>query len=50
MTQERKHYSKQFKIDAVKLVTKQGYQVSEAVRNLGRHLINQGPDASATDA
>jgi transposase-like protein len=30
MTQKRKHYSKQFKIDAVKLVTEQGYKVSEA--------------------
>lgn len=35
MTQKRKHYSKQFKIDAVKLVTEQGYKVSEAARNLG---------------
>ena len=37
MTQKRKHYSKQFKIDAVKLVTEQGYKVSEAARNLGIH-------------
>ena len=37
MTQERKHYSKQFKIGAVKLVTEQGYKVSEASRNLGIH-------------
>ena len=37
MTQNRKHYSKQFKIDAVKLVTEQGYNVSEAARNLGIH-------------
>ena len=37
MTQKRKHYSKQFKIDAVKLVTEQGYNVSEAARNLGIH-------------
>ena len=37
MTQNRKHYSKQFKIDAVKLVTEQGYKVSEAARNLGIH-------------
>jgi len=37
MTQKRKHYSKQFKIDAVELVTKQGYKVSEAARNLGIH-------------
>ncbi len=37
MTQKRKYYSKQFKIDAVKLVTEQGYNVSEAARNLGIH-------------
>ena len=37
MVQKRKHYSKQFKIDAVKLVTEQGYKVSEAARNLGIH-------------
>jgi len=35
MSQKRKHYSKQFKIDAVKLVTEQGCKVSEAPRNLG---------------
>jgi len=37
MVQKRKHYSKQFKIDAVKLVTEQGYKVAEAARNLGIH-------------
>ena len=37
MTQKRKHYSKQFKIDAVKLVTEQGYKAAEAARNLGIH-------------
>ncbi len=35
MTEKRKQYSKQFKIDAVKLVTKQGYKVSETARSLG---------------
>jgi transposase len=35
MTQKRKHYSTHFKIDAIKLVTEQGYKVSEAVRNIG---------------
>lgn len=34
---KRKKFSKQFKIDAVKLVTEQGYNVSEAARNLGIH-------------
>ena len=37
MPQTRKQFSKQFKIDAVKLVTEQGYNVSEAARNLGIH-------------
>ncbi len=37
MTAKRKKYSKQFKIDAVKLVTEQGYKVSEASRSLGIH-------------
>jgi transposase len=37
MIQKRKQFSKQFKIDAVKLVTEQGYRVSEAARNLGLH-------------
>ena len=34
---KRKTYSKQFKIDAAKLVTEQGYKLSEAARNLGIH-------------
>jgi len=38
MTKKRKSYAKQFKIDTVKLVTEQGYKISEAARNLG---INQ---------
>jgi len=37
MTKKRKQYSKQFKVDAVNLVTEQGYKVSEAARNLGIH-------------
>ncbi len=37
MVSKQKQYSKQFKIDAVKLVTEQGYKVSEAARNLGIH-------------
>jgi len=42
MAQKRKHYSKQFKIDAVKLITEQGYKVSEASRNLGIHHSSLG--------
>lgn len=37
MTKKRKEFTKQFKVDAVKLVTEQGYKVSEAARNLGIH-------------
>ena len=37
MIQKRKQYPKQFKVDAVKLVTEQGYKVSEAAWNLGIH-------------
>jgi len=37
MTTKKKSYSKQFKIDAVKLVTEQGYKAAEAARNLGIH-------------
>lgn len=35
--QKRRKHSKEFKEEAVKLVTEQGYQVSEAARNLGIH-------------
>ena len=34
VTTERKSYSRQFKMDAVKLVTEQGYRITEAARNL----------------
>jgi len=37
MTTKRKGYSKQFKIDAVKLVPEEGYKISEAARNLEIH-------------
>jgi transposase len=37
MTERRRSYTKQFKIDAVKLVTEQGYNISEAARNLDIH-------------
>jgi len=35
MSLKKKVYSKQFKVDAVKLITEQGYKASEAARNLG---------------
>jgi len=34
---KRRKYSREFKGEAVKLVTEQGYQVAEAARNLGIH-------------
>lgn len=34
MTTQRQSYSRQFKIDAVKLVTDHGYKISEAARDL----------------
>ena len=34
---KRRKYSQEFKEEAVKLVTEQGYQVTEAARNLGIH-------------
>jgi transposase len=37
--QKRRKYTTEFKQDAVKLVTEQGYKVPEAARNLG---INEG--------
>ena len=35
MSKTRKSYSKQFKIDAVKLIIEQDYKISEAAQNLG---------------
>lgn len=32
---DRQQYSKEFKLDAVRLVTEQGYKIAEAARNLG---------------
>lgn len=49
--QKRRKYSDEFKQDAVDLVLKQGYKVSEAARNLGinagmlRRWINHVTDA-----
>jgi transposase len=34
---KRRRYTQEFKEEAVKLVTEQGYQVAEAARNLGVH-------------
>ena len=37
MTTKKKSHAKQFKIDAVKFVTEQGYKILEAARNLDIH-------------
>jgi transposase-like protein len=37
MTTKNKIYTNQFKIDAVKLVTDQGYEAAETAWNLGIH-------------
>jgi transposase len=34
---ERRFYTKEFKSEAVNLITEQGYEVAEAARNLGVH-------------
>ena len=38
MTEKRRSYTKQFKIDAVKIVTGQGYNISEAAWNPGLYF------------
>jgi transposase len=35
MKKKRKKYTQEFKEEAVKLITEQGYRISEAARNLG---------------
>ena len=35
MARQRRTYTSEFKIEAVKLVTEQGYSVAEAARSLG---------------
>jgi transposase len=37
MKKTRRKYTQEFKEEAVKLVTDQGYQIAEAARNLGLH-------------
>ena len=37
MTKKRRMYTDEFKREAVKLVTEQGYSLAEAARNLGVH-------------
>jgi len=56
MKKKRKRYTREFKEEAVKLITEQGYRISEAARNLGvsenmlgrwkREIEGGGKDAS----
>ena len=58
MKQKRKKYTQEFKEEAVKLITEQGYQATEAARNLGvnisvlRRWKNEieGKESSGADA
>jgi transposase len=55
MARPRRTYTAEFKTEAVKLVTDQGYSVAEAARSLGIHETllrswKQALDAKGTDA
>ena len=41
----RKTYTREFKQDAVRLVTEQGYKKTEAARNLGQRILLDGGDS-----
>jgi transposase len=49
---KRRRHSEEFRAEAVKLVTEQGYSVAEAARNLGIHanLLRKWKLASASEA
>jgi transposase len=51
MTNEKKSYTPEFKMDAVRLVTEQGYKATEAARNLGIHpsVLNRWKQQLASD-
>ena len=51
MATEKKKYTPEFKIEAVKLVTEQGYKPTEAARNLGIHpsVLNRGRSQLASE-
>lgn len=51
MTTEKKKYTPEFKMDAVRLVTDQGYKTTEAARNLGIHpsVLNRWKSQLASD-
>jgi transposase len=51
MTTEKKKYTPEFKMEAVRLVTEQGYKTTEAARNLGIHpsLLNRWKSQLTSD-
>ena len=51
MARKRRTYTSEFKAEAVKLVTEQGYSVAEAARSLGIHetLLRSWKQALAVD-
>ena len=49
MTKRRRH-SEEFKVEAVKLVTEQGYSVPVAARNLGVHPLYYKPMKACFDS
>jgi transposase len=44
MARKRRIYTREFKLEAVKLVTEKGYSVSEAARSLGIGQTVESPD------
>ena len=51
MKKEKQTYTPEFKMDAVRLVTEQGYKTTEAARNLGIHpsVLNRWKQQWASD-
>jgi transposase len=51
MTTMKKKYTPEFKMEAVRLITEQGYKTTEAARNLGIHpsLLNRWRSQLASD-
>ena len=51
MSTEKKKYTPEFKREAVRLITEQGYKTAEAARNLGIHpsVLNRWKSQLATD-
>jgi transposase len=51
MNKEKKKYTPEFKMEAVRLITEQGYKTTEAARNLGIHpsVLNRWKSQLASD-